>query len=165
LSYHHEVCKHTLCMHDINIYIQKYNTTGPCHRPLYKMDVVIIIFFFTTLRSVLMDCFNPVHGVRVKFPIRHTACCGNRPSVRQTQRRITRAINGCRRVDRSAGDELSASLCVCVLWLSYAFWSSTWSRKGFYRKLSNCTTTYIIISTAIVGSRFAVLIVWYFRLS
>lgn len=67
-----------------------------------------------------MDCFNPVDGVGVEFPIRHATRSGNQPSERQTQRRITRTINGRQRVDRLAWDD-ELSKCVCVYRLSYAF--------------------------------------------
>lgn len=60
-----------------------------------------------------MDCFNPVDGVGVEFPIRHATGSGNQPSEGQTQRRITRTINGRQRVDRSAWDE-ELSNCACV---------------------------------------------------
>lgn len=75
LSYHRVVCKHDRYKHKTyRIYIQKYNTTGPCHRPSHKIDVIVIITipFFTTFRCVLMDCFNLVNDVGVKFPIRRS---------------------------------------------------------------------------------------------
>jgi len=75
----------------------------------------VIFFFLRLFGSVLMDCFNPAHGVVVEFLEIHTTGSGNLPSGRQSQRRITRTINGRRQVDRSTGDDqLSVSCCMCV---------------------------------------------------